>query len=153
MYGLHHPFERPSHYQGLFPVTNRYTYGVAGEKFFRALKDEGVILGTRCPECQRIYVPGTLFCQACFKELNDWVIVENVGVVETYTLLYQDVDGSKRVEPEIIAFIRMHDGGFIHKIGEIDINSVHIGMQVAAVFKAPEERTGSILDIKYFKPT
>ena len=28
----------PVSWQGELPVTNRYTYGLAGEKFFRALK-------------------------------------------------------------------------------------------------------------------
>jgi uncharacterized OB-fold protein len=33
---------------------------------------------------------------------------------------------------------------------EVDFGQVHIGMRLRAVFK--EEREGSILDIKYFKP-
>ncbi|MGB9668788.1 MAG: Zn-ribbon domain-containing OB-fold protein [Anaerolineales bacterium] len=152
MYPFHHPFDRPSHYEGLFPVTNRYTFGIAGEKFFRALKEEGVILGTLCPICNKLYVPGINFCEECLLELDDWQVVENVGTVSTFTLLYKNLDGSPRLEPEIVAFIQMGNGGLVHRLAEIDPKSVFIGMQVAAVIKEPDERIGSILDIRYFKP-
>ncbi len=36
----------PTAWVGNLPVTNRYTYGLAGERFFRAIKDEGKIFGT-----------------------------------------------------------------------------------------------------------
>ncbi len=152
MYPFHHPFDRPVHYEGLFPVTNRYTYGIASEKFFRALKEEGIILGTHCPHCDKLYVPGTIFCETCLSELEDWRAVDNVGRVDTFTVLYKNLDGTYRTEPEIVAFIRLGDGGLVHRLAEIDPKSVLIGMQVAAVFKPPEERTGNILDIRYFKP-
>jgi uncharacterized OB-fold protein len=152
MYPFLHPFDRPSHYEGLFPVTNRYTFGISGEKFFRALKDDGVILGTHCPNCNKLYVPGISFCNECLQELEDWRVVENIGTVVTFTILNKNLDGSQRLDPEIVAFIQMGDGGFVHRLAEIDPKSVFIGMQVAAVIKEPEERIGSILDIRYFKP-
>jgi uncharacterized OB-fold protein len=48
---LHRDPNAPASWKGELPVTNRYTYGLAGEKFFRTLKDEGRILGTHCPHC------------------------------------------------------------------------------------------------------
>ena len=41
----------PEAWYGNLPVTSRYTFGIAGEKFFRMIKDEGKIMGTRCPKC------------------------------------------------------------------------------------------------------
>jgi uncharacterized OB-fold protein len=40
----------------------------------------------------------------------------------------------------------------MHLLGEVDPQQVEIGMKVQAVWKPAEEREGSILDIKYFKP-
>lgn len=40
--------------------------------------------------------------------------------------------------------------GLVHLLGEVDLEQLRIGMRLQAVFK--EERVGSILDIKYFKP-
>jgi len=37
-------------------------------------------------------------------------------------------------------------------VSEVDVEKVSIGMKVAAVFKRKEQREGSILDIRYFKP-
>jgi uncharacterized OB-fold protein len=57
--------------------------------------------------------------------------------------------------PEIPAVIRLDDtseGGFLHKLGEVDPADVRIGMAIEAVWRDPSERTGSILDIAYFRP-
>lgn len=134
------------------PVANRYTLGLAGERFFRAIKEEERILGTRCPGCDRTYVPAVRFCERCLSELEEWVDVGTVGEVHTYTLVYEDVDGSPRQVPEIIAFIRLGDGGLVHRLGEVAPGGVTIGMRVEAVFKPAARREGSILDIAYFRP-
>jgi len=142
----------PSAWMGDLPVTNRYTFGIAGERFFRAIKDEGCILGTRCSNCDRTYVPATLFCERCLSSLDEWIDMGTTGEVHTYTLLYENMDGTFRSTPEIIAFVKIGDGGLIHKLGEVDPTEIDFGMQVQAVFKPKPERVGSILDILYFKP-
>jgi uncharacterized OB-fold protein len=142
----------PTSWFGNFPVTNRYTYGLAGERFFRTIKEEGRILGTHCQNCDRTYVPAASFCERCLGELDEWVDVGTIGIVHTFTLLYENYDGSPRENPEIIAMIKLGDGGLIQRLGEVDLQDVSIGMKVAAVFKPPAERQGSILDILYFCP-
>jgi len=72
--------------------------------------------------------------------------------VDTFTLLHVNLDDSPRQQPEIIAFVRFGDGGLIHRLGEIDLDQLEIGLLVQAVFKPSSERIGSILDIDYFKP-
>jgi uncharacterized OB-fold protein len=139
-------------WQGNLPVTSRYTFGLAGERFYRAIKDEGKLFGTRCNKCERTYVPASLFCERCMLELDTWIDVGTSGEVHTFTLLYEDLDGKRKKTPEIIAFIRFGDGGLIHRLGEIEIDDVAIGMRVEAVFKAKTEREGSVHDISYFRP-
>jgi uncharacterized OB-fold protein len=85
-------------------------------------------------------------------QLDDWVDVGISGPVHTFTLLYENYDGSHRAEPEIIAFIKLGDGGIIHRLGRIEPEDVEIGMIVKAIFKPPKERLGSILDIQHFEP-
>lgn len=142
----------PKFWLGNLPVTNRYTYGLAGERFFRAIRDEGRIYGTRCPRCNRLYVPAVLFCERCLGELDEWIDVGLSGELHTYTLLYQDYDGMPRQSPEIIVFVRMGDGGIVHRLGGVTPEEIRIGMQVEAVVKPKEERVGSIEDILYFEP-
>ena len=142
----------PVSWQGNLPVTNRYTYGLAGEKFFRTIKDEGRILGTHCPNCDITYVPASIFCEQCLAKLEDWVDVGTSGEIFTYTLLFVNLDGSPKEKPEIIAFISFGDGGIIHRLNKVDLDKVEIGMKVQAIFKPISKRIGSILDIDYFKP-
>lgn len=143
----------PPAWQDDMPVTSRYTVGLAGERFFRAIKDEGRILGTHCANCDCTYVPAAAFCERCMHELDEWVDVGTSGEVHTYTLLYENYDGSHREDPEIIAFIRLGDGGLVHRLAEVEPDAISIGLQVEVVFKPPDDRQGSILDIAYFKPT
>jgi uncharacterized OB-fold protein len=142
----------PVSWLGDLPITNRYTYGLAGEKFFRSLKDEGKILGTHCPHCDHTYVPAAAFCERCLGKLDEWIDMGTIGDVVTYTVLSVALDGSPLEKPQIIAFIRFGDGGLIHHLGEIEPEQIEIGLMVEAVLLPASKRTGSILDIKYFKP-
>jgi uncharacterized OB-fold protein len=141
-------------WHGNIPIESLYTVGIAGEKFFRAIKDQGVIMGTVCTECNLTYVPPMMYCERCFAELEDWIEVGTEGTVYTYTVLGVSLEDSPLEEPEIFAFIKIEGvhGGLVHRLGEVEPEEVEIGVAVEAVFKPQEEREGSILDIKYFKP-
>lgn len=141
----------PSTWQDEMQVTNRYTYGVAGERFFQAIKTEGKIYGTHCSNCDRTYVPASIFCERCLDQLDEWVDVGTTGEVVTFTHLYVNFDGSTRTEPETVAFIRLGDGGIIHRVISPDSQDIEIGMKARAVFKPKSEREGSILDIQHFE--
>jgi uncharacterized protein len=142
----------PKSWQDALPVTSRYTFGLAGERFFREIKDNGHLFGTYCMNCDHTYVPGTLFCERCLSKLDEWIDVGTTGEVYTFTLLFKGYDGSERKEPLVIAFIRIADGGLVHRLDEVALDDIYIGMIVEAVFKPKDERQGSILDIEYFKP-
>lgn len=150
------PLERdpqaPEAWLGTLPVSSRYTFGLAGERFFRAIKEEGKIYGSRCAPCEITYVPARQFCERCMDELDDWLDAGTTGEVYTFTLLYENLDGSAREEPEIVAFVRIDDGGIVHRLDDVDPEAVTIGMVVEAVFKPKNEREGSILDIQHFRP-
>lgn len=139
---------------GEIPVYGQYTFGVAGERFFREIKDSARIMGTTCENCNLTYVPARLFCERCFNKIENWVEVSKRGVVHTYTLAYLDLDGSRLDEPVILAMVQLDGacGGLVHRLGEVAPDKVKIGMPVEAVFETKAKRTGSILDIKYFRP-
>lgn len=143
--------QAPRAWLGSLPVTSRYTFGLAGERFFRTLKEEGKIMGTYCPACDRTYVPATTFCERCMAELSEWRDLGLMGELHTYTLLFVDNDGQPLEEPELVGIISFGDGGLIHKL-EADPDELEIGMTMQAVLKPKSQRTGSILDILHFKP-
>ncbi|MCH8275089.1 MAG: Zn-ribbon domain-containing OB-fold protein [Armatimonadetes bacterium] len=133
-----------------------YSAGIAGEKFFTALRDRGIILASHCKACAITYVPSRLFCERCFAELTDSDDREvgPEGEVATFTLVRQDSAGNALPEPEILAVIRFgHETtGFLHKLGEVSPEKVETGMKVEAVLKPQEEREARITDIAYFRP-
>ena len=131
-----------------------YTAGTAGDKFFIALRDEEKFLATPCKKCDITYLPPRMYCEQCFSSLEEYVEVPTGGVVDTFTLTYEDRDGEKLDKPVLIGFIRIEntDGGIIHQLGEVDFDSVKLGMPVVAVFKEKSQRKGGLTDIEYFKP-
>ncbi len=141
----------PQAWQGNLPVPSRYTYGLAGERFFRALKDEGKIMGSHCPDCDHTYVPANVFCERCLGELTEWNDMGLVGILHTFTVMFVGYDGKSLDEPETVGFISFGDGGIAHRI-DADPEDLFIGMPMQAVLKTKAERKGSILDIEAFKP-
>ncbi len=141
-------------WRGEMPLASRYTAGIAGETFFREIKDNARIVGTRCSNCDLVYVPAAIFCERCFAELDEWVQVSNQGTVFTYTVLYRDLDDQPLDPPAILAYVKLEGstGGLVHYLGEIDPEDVHVGLEVEPLFKDAAEREGSILDIEYFRP-
>ncbi|HEX78513.1 MAG TPA: Zn-ribbon domain-containing OB-fold protein [Dehalococcoidia bacterium] len=143
---------KPLH--GEIPVYGQYTFGIAGERFFREIKDNGRIMGLRCERCNLTYVPPRIYCERCFNELQAWIEVGGRGKVHTYTIAHFDLDGARLPEPIIVAMVQIDGvcGGIVHRLGEVRLEETRIGMPVEAVFKPKAQRTGSILDIEYFKP-
>jgi uncharacterized protein len=143
------------YWTGEIPLEYIYTYGRAGEAYFRTIVDKGTFLGAQCHRCDITYVPPRTYCEKCFDRLeDDYVEVGTSGSVLTYTVLYKNLDGSKKEAPLIMAMVNLDGtrGGVLHYLGELQPKDVTIGMKVEAVFKPKAERKGVINDIQYFKP-
>lgn len=141
------------HVEGDIPVEFIYTAGAAGERFFRALKEQGKILGTTCPECGHTYVPLRTYCERCLIRLKDEVTVGPGGEIVSLTLAAQDVDGRPLREPVAYALVRLDGatGVMVHRLLVEDEMTVGIHDRVTAVLKPKAKRTGSILDIEGFR--
>jgi uncharacterized OB-fold protein len=140
-----------------FAVDARYAWdtGVAVSTFLRGLK-EGKILARECRQCRRILVPPRMFCEQDFRPTDRWTEVLDTGRINTFSICYVRWDMVQLEVPELPAVIEI-DGatpgiGFMHKLGEVNPDDIAVGMEVEAVWKPAEERTGSILDIRYFRP-
>ena len=163
---------------GIMPVEYLYTSGLAGERFFRELKERERLVGTYCSKCRKLYLPPRFYCEVCFRPLSRWRPIPKSGVIYTYTIVEtprsdipqgQDEalqDESSEQAPlgieaisagagqVIVALISFKGvtGGLIHKIGEARQEEIKIGIPVEPVFEEKKNRKGSILDIKYFRP-
>ena len=129
--------------------------GRAIGKYLAGLK-EGIIYGIRCRTCRKVVVPPRSVCEWCFRPMDEFVPLKDTGTVNTFSLCYVTWDVQRIQDPEIPAVIEI-DGasplhGIMHKLAEVSPDEVHVGMHVQAVWKPVEERSGSITDIRYFKP-
>lgn len=139
-------------YHGQVNIPNTYSAGAVGSRFLIELRDKKRIMGTRCPDCNCVYVPARSICKDCFGQLDEWVEVSSKGTVLTYAVDHEAKPIQPMATPIVYGIIQLDgaDTGFVHMLGEVDPEQLRVGMKVQAVFK--EERVGNILDIKYFKP-
>jgi uncharacterized OB-fold protein len=136
------------------PIRHRYTPGVAGEAFFRALKEGGEFLASRCESCGITYCPPRLFCERCFAgPLDADRTVGPEGTLEAHTVGRVGVEEEPLDEPVTVGLIRLDgaDTRLVHFL--VDASEPAAGARVEAVLAPLEERTGSILDIRGFRPT
>jgi hypothetical protein len=155
LHSLEHPTDARV-YRGDLPVSHRYTAGIAGEKFLRALKDEGKIYGTRCPKCNFTYVPARLYCERDMTHLDDsaWVQMSAEGELLSFSAVHVDLDGNRLDSPQWVGLVRLDgaSGALLHYLGDVKPDALRVGTRVQAVLKPKKDRVGSIKDIAYFKP-
>lgn len=135
-------------------ATYKWATGIAVGRFLKELK-AGRILGSKCTRCGRIVVPPRVFCEYCFRRIDDWVNLPDTGVINTYSISHIATDTTRLKNPIVPAVIEIDgtsNAGFLHLIGGVDSEKVQIGMRVKAVWKEAGLREGSITDIRFFQP-
>jgi hypothetical protein len=138
------------------PIAVRYDYtvGAGSSIFLRALR-EGRIVGSRCPDTGKVYVPPRLFSVETASPMSELVELPDQGVVYTYCIVNIKFYEQVLEVPYAYAYILL-DGAdlpIMHLIQECPIGEIRPGMRVQAVWKDPSEWTESMENIRYFKPT
>lgn len=141
-------------WHGEIPIRSLYTPGLGGKIFFKALKEKGELVGTRCDTCKQVYLPARSFCERCFAELTKEVRVKPQGVVKSFTLCNVDHDGRRLKQPLALALVQFEGATtfFLHRVLDVsDPSNLSIGSRVKVVIKPRTKRTGSILDVEGFR--
>jgi uncharacterized OB-fold protein len=138
------------------PLHLEYTHtaGRAPTRFLRGMA-QGRILGQRCPECRKVYVPPRGSCPRCGVPTEEEVEVTGKGTVTTFCIVRIPSDALS-VDPPFTCAHVLLDGAdipFFALIQECPFDQVRMGMRVEAVWVAPEERRPSFESIRYFRPT
>lgn len=132
----------------------RWDTGAALGRYLAELK-QGRLIARRCDQCQRVMIPPRMFCERCFRPTDAWVPLQNTGKVITFSLCHVTWNVTRLTSPEIPAVIAI-DGasenmGILHKLKHGEPKEVRVGMAVRAIWKQPEQRTGSITDIDHWE--
>lgn len=143
---------KPMVYESRIKVPYAWQAGETASRFLLTLKNERKFLGKQCSTCAKVIVPPRKTCPYCFVETGDWKDVSDEGVVETFAIVRRDTGILPMKPPFAYAVIKLDgaDTGLVHLLGEVEPGAVRSGMRVKAVFA--EDRTGKMLDVKYFKP-
>ena len=141
-------------WRGEIPIESLYTAGIGGQRFFKALKEKGELVGTRCRPCHQVFVPSRQFCERCFAELTEEVRVQPDGVIKSFSYAYVDHIGRRLKQPVASALVQLEGATtvMLHRLLDVkDLSRLSIGSRVNAVIKPKGKRTGSILDIEGFR--
>jgi len=118
------------------------------ERYVDALID-GRIVGHKCPECGRVYVPGKGYCPLCVVETTDRdeVEVADIGTVTGFTIITPVAYyGQEETEPFVYASVLLD--GADSTLGGQDIvgiphDQIRTGLRVRAVWRPKEKRSGN----------
>lgn len=137
----------------------RLSAGMVQSRFCDEIRS-GRIAGNRCPSCRAVYVPPRPFCARCWTSCEDWIVLPDTGVVETFVVVNVPFYGQQVEIPYILAHIRLDgaDAPFLHLVGgagddgRLTLPShVASGMRVRAVWRPA--RTGFFSeDVDHFEP-
>jgi len=132
----------------------KFARGWSFGEFFRQFKG-GNIVGIKCPQCGRVYLPPRPVCGNCYEEMHEWINVSDEGTIRAFTVVYNSitdpVTGRPRKTPYGMALIQLDRSDTLlnHYVDQIDLSHLAIGRRVKAVFH--EERRGAMSDIAYFR--
>ena len=132
-----------------------YMYSV-GEltKFFREIRDNEKLFGTRCSICGFGFFPPRMNCQKCYTPC-EWVELSGKGEIEAGTLVFFAVSKFGDKVPLTIAFIKMDemDMAIRHTVvlqqEDKTMDNLKKGTRVKVKFKPKDQREGKITDF-YF---
>ena len=145
--------QRARQVTGEIPIYHRYTLGVAGERFFKAMRDDQQILVSPCPKCQDRLLPPKMYCERCFEETSEqWESLDGPGYVRSFTVMHQSLEEAPLEIPEVVVLVSWEGvrGGLMHRLKEVDPAEVFIGMAVEPVWS--DQRVGAMSDISHFRP-
>ncbi len=138
--------------EGKMALPYQYFAGAVGSRFIVSLRNERQILGVRCPQCEKTFVPPRETCERCFAPLTDhWVKVEAAGVVTGFTVVRYAEPYQPKEPPYVLALIKLDgaDTPITHLLECGDVGNARVGMRVRAVFSG--EQKDNILNIAHFE--
>jgi len=138
--------------RGAWDVKYKWRFDVAVmEKYVAGLKDKKV-MGTKCPDCGRVYAPPTGLCGKCYRTLSDWVEVKGDAELVMYTVGYTAITGDALKKPIITGMIRFigSDSWFLANIRDAKPEEIKPGMKLKPVWR--EKPKGQLGDIEYYIP-
>jgi len=133
---------------GGLPVGFRYTPGVGNTAFLLALRDHGVLLGSRCAACEFTYLPARSFCERCMAELTPDTECGPGGELISWTVGHVGIDGDPLAEPVTLGLVQLDGADSVLMHFLVGAGEWAIGDRVNVALRA--DRTASMMDLEGF---
>ncbi len=110
------------------------------------------ILGLRCPQTGKVYVPPRGISPVAAEPCTEWVELGQTGTVTTFSVVRIPFEGQVLKPPYACAHIVLDgaDVPLLHIVGDCDVDTIAPGMRVAAVWADEPEPT--FASVRYFRP-
>ncbi len=147
--------EEPWIVEQQWDLTYTHSADAVTAHFLRTLRDEGRLLGVRCPVCRRVLAPPRPICDRDFCEVGDWVELELAGRLELFTIMYLAIEGLPE-PPYVLAYVKPDGadtaiGGFLDGVDlsspQAALERLAVGARVAIELR--DERQGRITDLRF----
>jgi uncharacterized OB-fold protein len=116
--------------------------------------ERGVFLGGLCLSCDKVYVPYRVFCPECGGSIEERLELPDTGTITTYAI--NNLPDPRAPEVPFVSAYILLDGTdipMIALVGGVPAHEVRQGMRVRAEWLPPEQRTKSMSNVRWFKPT
>jgi uncharacterized OB-fold protein len=131
-----------------------HSASVQETRYLTGLK-QGRLVGQRCPQCGKVYIPPRGACPVDGVPTEEEVELPDRGIVTTFCIVNVPFLG-QRIKPPYVAAYVLLDGAdiaFLHLILDCPAEDVRMGMRVEAVWKPREEWEYGLQNITHFRPT
>jgi uncharacterized OB-fold protein len=138
------------------PVRLDYTVtaGAHLSTYLRALADRKIV-GGRCPECHKVYLPARGACPTCGVPADAPVEVADHGTVTTFCVIRIPFDAAP-FPPPYVAVAILLDGAdmpIFHLVRGIEPDAARMGMRVRAVWVPDDQLGPTLASIRWFEAT
>ena len=136
----------------------RWKVGRYLSRFNQEMRDNKRLVANRCPKCGMLYLPPQMVCGRCHVRAGEeFIELSDKGTVTQYSFvvqrLWDPVEG-KWFEPSPYPGATILLDGGVYTMGrleETDMEKIHRGMRVEAVWKEKKERGLGTHDILYWR--
>jgi uncharacterized OB-fold protein len=139
-------------------LTYRHSADPVTSRFLQTLRDEGKLLGVRCPICRRVLAPPRAMCDRDYCATGEMVELGLQGMLELFTIMYLAVDGLPE-PPYVLAYVRPEGAstaipGVMHGV---DLSSPAAALEQLQIGRGVEiqiaaQRRGRITDLSFALP-
>jgi uncharacterized OB-fold protein len=142
----------------VFPAPVRLDYTVTAGRnlstYLRALASRRIV-GGRCPECQKVYLPPRGSCPTCGVPATTEVEIADRGTVTTFCIIRIPFDAAPFPPPYAAVSILLDgaDMPIFHLVRGIVLEEVRMGMRVHAVWVPDAELAPTLRSIRWFEPS